>query len=121
MGRHKEYRTLHSLQAQYEKTIYNKKTFRVYSQALSVMVDYFNGRTRRPEDVFRYEIPTLQEYLRKNRGLSEPTIIHYMRVGSAFYSWMDMYEYVPPNYNPFRPFACFPWDKEQRIKKASDD
>lgn len=107
MGRHKEYRTLHSLQAEFEKTIYGERSKKMYAQCLTAMVDYFDGRTRRPEDVFRFEIPALREYLMKSRGIAESTVYYYMRVGSSFYSWMDLHEYVPPDYNPFRQYTKY--------------
>lgn len=94
---------LHDCQAEYEKTLYNHATRVAYCRCLDRIVRYF-GPERNPADVFRHELPGFWDWMKQNY-VQRPTTTYWVtRVGSAFYTWMDMYEYVPPDYNPFRRY-----------------
>ena len=97
--------TLHSRQAEYEKTLYNPTTRRNYAYALDRIV-LILGKDRSPEDIFRAEIPELRKRLRDEFEVKGATnIAYYMTIGRAFYNWMDAMEYVPIGFNPFRPWV----------------
>jgi hypothetical protein len=97
--------TLHSRQAEYEKTIWNPTTRKQYAYILDRLV-LFLGKDKAPEDVFRSEMPALRQHLREVYAIKTPmSMAMYMRVGRSFYNWMDIMEYVPIGFNPFRSWV----------------
>jgi len=108
--------TLHSRQAEYEKTLYRKHIRNQYCYMLDRIVLFF-GKDRAPEDVFRSDIPLLREHLTKTYGVKTlSSLAWYMRAGRAFYSWMDVMEYVPIGFNPFRVWVPRTHEKKEMDK-----
>lgn len=108
--------TLHSRQAEYEKTLYRKHVRNQYCYVLD-RINRILGEDRAPEDIFRADIPVLRKRLREEFGVTTPrSMATYMQIGRSFYNWMDAMEYVPIGFNPFRVYVP---RRERRVKGSA--
>lgn len=92
------------LQAPFEFTYadsHRRATWVYMCRGVQELVDYF-GKDRKPEDIYRHQVEAYLNLLAAKRGLSQKSVDHYRKAGSAFYTFMAMHQIIPSDLNPFK-------------------